>query len=125
MDGGRQGDEVIRIVQVGDRVTATYKRFLPSTQPGFLSGRAAIEAEKAVTAVDFAKIKGFVTEQDFFAAGNEPETLATGGPYWIVEVYDGRDYHAAFVLLSFTKPVIQNLVRLAADMSGIKLQIQE
>src|SRR5258706_4641256 len=73
-------------------MTSTFKRQV-TTGEGNRLKRTAFRGRR-LTTEEFSKLTGEVESQKFFSVGG-PDFVATGGlSLWLIEVYDGKRYHA-------------------------------
>jgi hypothetical protein len=112
------GDAVLRIEDDGNIVGFTYKR-RPTVAA--LDTKKNIDLNGEIPRPAFAKLTSEIQQKDFFSLSNEQNVIATDGTIWLLEVYDGGRYHAAYRIGPFSTPV-QNLGRLAAAMAHITVK---
>jgi len=121
MTDGVWGDEAVSIVQRGDAITATYKHFRHGGKDGFLTRTGAQRIDKRITPSKFAQLKGLIADRKFMELGNEPDVLVIDGPRWLLEVYDGHRYHAAFAPIAFSEPIVADVAGLAVEIAEVML----
>jgi hypothetical protein len=76
-------------------VRSTFKKhaFLSS---GDLSRVPSRTETERISSADFSRVVEEIQRQSFFAIG-PPDVWTTGGSLWLLEVLDGKRYHAAFI----------------------------
>jgi hypothetical protein len=112
------GDAILRIEDAGEHVLFTYKRRPTIAAP---DTKKDIDLHGELTRDEFEKLVSKIRQENFFAANNQQNVIATDGTIWLLEVDDGGRYHAVYRIGPFSTPV-QNIGRLAAKLANINIK---
>ncbi|HEX5324011.1 MAG TPA: hypothetical protein VFW40_09505 [Capsulimonadaceae bacterium] len=112
------GDAVLRIEDSGERVSFVYKR---RPNIGSPDTKRNIDTRGELSRTAFAKLTSEIQREKFFSVTNKQNIAATDGTIWLLEVYNGSDYHAVYRVGPFSTPV-QKIGRLAASLAKIDIR---
>jgi hypothetical protein len=111
------GDAMLRIEDTGEQVSFVYKR-RPTIAAPDTKSNATLRGEIKRSA--FAGLVEMIQKDTAFSLTNKQDVVATDGTIWLLEVFDGKRYHAVYRIGPFSTPV-QNIGRHAASLANINI----
>ncbi len=112
------GVTILRIERKSDgEITSNFRKF--SFLDTGINPKPISSVVKKLTPNELARLSAEVQRQDFFTLDLPPTMLTGGNTIWMIEVFDGTKYHAAFELSQDPGTPFGDIAAVAAEIAHV------